>query len=89
MKVGADDENLSIARGYLIANPTRFATSKSSRKEKARPKPGFHASRKRIYFAAISASVMSSMRLEKPHSLSYQLSTLTIVPCMTRVWVES
>ena len=41
------------------------------------------------YFAAIKASVVSSMRLEKPHSLSYQLSTLTIVPCMTRVWVLS
>ncbi len=39
--------------------------------------------------AAISASVISSMRLEKPHSLSYQLSTLTRVPPITRVWVAS
>jgi hypothetical protein len=41
------------------------------------------------YFARIIASVMSSMRFEKPHSLSYQLSTLTSVPPMTRVWVAS
>ncbi len=41
------------------------------------------------YFAAINATVMSSMRLEKPHSLSYQLSTFTRVPPMTRVWVAS
>jgi hypothetical protein len=41
------------------------------------------------YFAFIRARVMSSMRLEKPHSLSYQLSTLTRVPPMTRVWVAS
>ncbi len=41
------------------------------------------------YFAAISAMVMSSMRLEKPHSLSYHDSTFTSVPPMTRVWVAS
>lgn len=44
---------------------------------------------RRAYLAAIRATAMSSMRLEKPHSLSYQDSTLTIVPCMTRVWVAS
>ena len=31
----------------------------------------------RRYFALISATVVSSMRFEKPHSLSYQLDTLT------------
>ncbi len=41
------------------------------------------------YFAAISASVVSSMRLLKPHSLSYQLSTLTKLPSITRVRVAS
>jgi hypothetical protein len=41
------------------------------------------------YFAAISAVVMSSMRLEKPHSLSYHERTFTRVPPMTRVWVAS
>ncbi len=41
------------------------------------------------YLAAINATVMSSMRLEKPHSLSYQLSTLTMVPPITRVCVAS
>lgn len=32
------------------------------------------------YFAFISATVVSSMRLEKPHSLSYQEDTLTRRP---------
>ena len=32
------------------------------------------------HFAAISATVVSSIRLEKPHSLSYQLETLTSRP---------
>lgn len=41
------------------------------------------------YFAAISASVVSSMRLLKPHSLSYHESTFTSVPPMTRVCVLS
>ena len=41
------------------------------------------------HFAFANASVMSSMRFEKPHSLSYQLSTLTRVPSITRVWVAS
>ena len=41
------------------------------------------------YFAAISASVVSSMRLLKPHSLSYQAQTLTSVPPMTCVSVAS
>lgn len=34
----------------------------------------------RCYFAAINATVVSSMRFEKPHSLSYQLLTLTRRP---------
>jgi len=41
------------------------------------------------YFAFNNATVMSSMRFEKPHSLSYQDSTLTSVPPMTRVCVLS
>ena len=41
------------------------------------------------YLAAINALVISNMRLEKPHSLSYQLSTFTSVPPMTRVCVAS
>lgn len=40
------------------------------------------------YFAAISATVVSSMRLLKPHSLSYQLDTLTRRP-LTLVRVAS
>ncbi len=40
------------------------------------------------YFAAISATVVSSMRFEKPHSLSYHDDTLTRRPD-TLVRVES
>ncbi len=39
--------------------------------------------------AFINAIVVSSMRFEKPHSLSYQDNTLTNVPPMTFVSVES
>ena len=34
----------------------------------------------RAHFADISATVVSSIRLENPHSLSYQLDTLTRRP---------
>src|SRR5690606_29988499 len=43
---------------------------------------------RRNYRAAIKATVVSSIRLEKPHSLSYQLETLTRLP-MTFVSVAS
>jgi hypothetical protein len=56
---------------------------------KSRAKARLFCLRESAYFAAINATVMSSMRLEKPHSLSYQLSTFTRVPPMTRVWVAS
>ncbi len=42
-----------------------------------------------VHFARLQASVVSSMRFEKPHSLSYQAQTLTSVPSMTLVSVES
>ena len=41
-----------------------------------------------VYFAFISATVVSSMRFEKPHSLSYHDETLTRRP-ETLVRVES
>jgi len=40
-------------------------------------------------YALDHASVVSSIRLEKPHSLSYQAQTLTRVPWMTLVSVAS
>jgi|GEM_PF-7013924 len=40
---------------------------------------------KRVYLTAIIAAAVSSMRQEKPHSLSYQLMTRTKVPSMTFV----
>ena len=49
-----------------------------------RGQPALHG-----YFAAISAAVMSSMRLLKPHSLSYQASTFASVPPVTLVSVAS
>src|SRR6185437_7135756 len=39
-----------------------------------------HAKEVHPYFAAIQAITTSSMRLEKPHSLSYQLDTFTSRP---------
>src|SRR5690606_16534867 len=47
-----------------------------------------HDGRRGAYFAFISATVVSSIRLEKPHSLSYQLLTLTRRP-LTLVRVSS
>ena len=44
---------------------------------------------KTAYFAFINATVVSSIRLEKPHSLSYQEQALTRVPPVTRVSVAS
>jgi len=41
------------------------------------------------YFAFINATVVSSMRLEKPHSLSYQLDTFTRRPPLNLVRVSS
>src|SRR5690606_13956986 len=59
-------------------------------KEKPRPKPGFFTNEAcAAYLADISAMVVSSMRLEKPHSLSYQEQTFTRVPPMTWVRVAS
>ena len=42
-----------------------------------------------LHDAFDQASVVSSMRLEKPHSLSYQAHTFTSVPSMTLVSVAS
>ncbi len=42
-----------------------------------------------VAYGRDQASVVSSMRLEKPHSLSYQAHTLTSVPSMTLVSVAS
>ena len=41
------------------------------------------------YFAFINATVVSSIRFENPHSLSYQEHTFTRVPSDTLVRVES
>jgi hypothetical protein len=88
----------SGARGRRFVHPWRgrsgAGTAMSGRRDatkKAPASPPGPGSTRALeaYFAFANASVMSSMRLEKPHSLSYHESTLTSVPCMTRVCVES
>jgi len=44
---------------------------------------------RRHYFALMNAMVVSSIRLEKPHSLSYQPPTFTSMPSDTLVMVAS
>ena len=39
--------------------------------------------------AFMRAMQVSSIRLEKPHSLSYQEQTLTVLPLTTRVMAQS
>ena len=48
-----------------------------------------HVHGRRPQEAFDQAIVVSSMRFEKPHSLSYHEHTLTSVPSVTRVSVES
>ena len=43
----------------------------------------------RLPYRLPSSAAVSDMRLEKPHSLSYQLSTRTSAPSTTAVWVAS
>lgn len=57
--------------------------------QRGRPWPHFSMDAERRAYTFANASVMSSMRLEKPHSLSYHDSTLTRVPPITRVCVAS
>ena len=56
--------------------------------EEKRPAGRFTGFRS-TYFACISATVVSSMRLLKPHSLSYHEQTFTSLPSMTFVKLES
>ena len=57
--------------------PLRGLTSRAARGE---PPPKRMGSMAAGYFAAINATVVSSIRLLNPHSLSYQLETLTRRP---------
>src|SRR5262249_42680575 len=50
-----------------------------------RGKPGHDENNESQIFFAIATAV-SAMRLEQPHSLSYQLITRTSVPFSTLVW---
>src|SRR6185312_4905444 len=55
--------------------------------QKARRKRrAFQAQFLEIQSVLPSATAVSAMRLEKPHSLSYQLRTETKLPSMTLVW---
>lgn len=77
------EARLDVAHGSML--------ERHSRKEKRPAFAGlFHCDIDGlVYFAAINAKVVSSMRLLKPHSLSYQLNTFTMVPPITRVCVLS
>src|SRR5689334_7313856 len=56
-------------------------TKPNPRKRKSRPKDGlFPLKSEKTYFALASATAVSNMRFEKPHSLSYQLDTFTRRP---------
>ena len=81
-------------RASLLTTPSCTGTFRSSRISTRLPARSRSAMRSsfialRTYAARDQASVVSSMRLEKPHSLSYQAHTLTSVPPMTLVMVAS
>src|SRR5437867_9192439 len=63
--------------GSLISTPTSGAAPLHIRR---RSSSAVLRHRSMNYFAAISATVVSSMRFEKPHSLSYHDETLTRRP---------
>ena len=80
-------------RASLLTAPFWMGTFRSSRirtrlSRSSRPDI-FVIFTARSYVAFDHASVVSSMRLEKPHSLSYQEHTFTMVPSMTLVSVAS
>ncbi len=64
-------------------NAIRITIKRSALRLNERPADLFHG-RCQISFAI--ATAVSAMRLEKPHSLSYQESTRTKLPSMTLVW---
>ena len=81
-------KQLSSGFGQTEACSARRLAEASSQRRSPSRLPGgtrksrFHGDRRRAlsYFAAINATVASSIRLLKPHSLSYQLETLTSRP---------
>jgi hypothetical protein len=76
--------NWCFRETYAIAAALTLATTCNKAARWAALLPGS----KNDYLAFISATVVSSIRLEKPHSLSYQLDTLTSRP-LTLVRVAS
>ena len=85
-------------RASLVTLPSSTGTFRSSRIRTRFPRRSWSAMRStfmtqllrtRPYEALDQAIVVSSMRLLKPHSLSYQEQTLTSVPSLTRVIVAS
>ena len=90
LMVGSD----ARMRASLVTLPPSMGTFRSSRIRTRLPARSWSAMRstfmaRKPYEAFDQAIVVSSMRFEKPHSLSYQEHTLTSVPSVTRVSVES
>ena len=89
LMVGSD----ARMRASLVTLPPSTGTFRSSRIRTRLPARSWSAMRStfmaRPQEAFDQAIVVSSMRFEKPHSLSYQEQTLTSVPSVTRVSVES
>jgi hypothetical protein len=83
---GFTEQKETLGSAVLTAPDPNAASSKKKPRQTGLPQTTRQG---RFYFAAISASVVSSMRFEKPHSLSYQAPTLTSVPPITCVSVAS
>ena len=81
-------------RASLVTLPPSTGTFRSSRIRTRLPREilvrhAQHVHDADPHDAFDQAIVVSSMRFEKPHSLSYQEHTLTSVPSVTRVSVAS
>ena len=79
-------ESAASATGDAFGHSFSPASSHRPLHLRARFRGGCIASHQAAF---ISATVVSSIRFEKPHSLSYQATTLTSRPSMTRVSFES
>ncbi len=77
-------------RASLVTTPSFTGTFRSSRISTRLPERSSWLIRRTfIYFAFDQAIAVSSMRFEKPHSLSYQAHTFTRPPSMILVSVAS
>ncbi len=78
-------------RASLVTTPLLTGTFRSSRIRTRLPRRSVSVIRRTFILdeAFDHAMVVSSMRFEKPHSLSYQAQTFTRLPSITLVSVAS